>query len=187
MGDSECTKCGQAITGKAIKTKDDLFHEDNDCFCCTVCDKDLKAAPVYNKDHKLYCEKHYKENFVPKCNKCNDFIMESCVRALDVAWHKEHFNCHACNVNFTAKGLGYHQFESHGYCEPCFNKTALKQCQGCDQPIKDKALKALGNHWHVKCLTCQDCETTFEDGKSFYSREGSAICGLCAGVDEVED
>ena len=70
-----CAKCGEQLSGKAMKAKDDLYHEDN-CFCCSVCDKDLKAAPVYSRDHTLYCEKHYRENFVPKCSKCQEFIME---------------------------------------------------------------------------------------------------------------
>ena len=73
--ESCCNKCGQAITGKAMKAKDDIYHEDN-CFCCTVCSRDLKAATVFSKDHKLFCEKHYKENFVPKCAKCSDYITE---------------------------------------------------------------------------------------------------------------
>ena len=73
--DSTCNKCGQPITGKAMKAKEDLYHEDN-CFICCVCSRDLKAVSVYSKDHNLYCEKHYKDKYVPKCAKCNDFIVE---------------------------------------------------------------------------------------------------------------
>ena len=64
----------QAITGKALKIKDDLYEEN--CITCSVCSRDLKAVAVYSKDHTLYCEKHYKDKFVPKCTKCNEFITE---------------------------------------------------------------------------------------------------------------
>ncbi len=31
---------------------------------------------VYSREEKLFCEEHYKDKFVPRCAKCNDFITE---------------------------------------------------------------------------------------------------------------
>ena len=70
-----CGKCGEPITGKAMKAKERLYHENN-CFTCSVCKKDLKAVPVYSRDGNLLCEKDYREKFVPKCAQCNDFVLE---------------------------------------------------------------------------------------------------------------
>ena len=70
-----CGKCGEAITGKAMKVKERAYHEEK-CFCCSECRKDLKAVPVYSRDDNLYCERDYREKFVPKCAQCNDYILE---------------------------------------------------------------------------------------------------------------
>lgn len=74
-GDDCCGKCGEPITGKALKAKERIYHEEN-CFSCCVCKRDLKAAPVYSRDDQLYCEKDYREKFVPKCAQCNDFVLD---------------------------------------------------------------------------------------------------------------
>ena len=76
-----CGKCGEPITGKAMKAKELLYHEDK-CFSCSVCRRDLKTVPVYSRDGKLYCEKDYRENFVPKCAQCNDFVLDVCSKAM---------------------------------------------------------------------------------------------------------
>ena len=62
-------------SGKAMKAKDTLYHEDG-CFVCAECSLDLREVAVYAKDAALYCEKHYKEKFVPKCARCLDYITE---------------------------------------------------------------------------------------------------------------
>ena len=87
--------------------------------------------------------------------RCVFFLLQHCVKALDVTWHKDHFNCSSCEVNFNTKGLGYHEFEGKAYCEPCYDIAALKPCKGCNKHVKDKVLKALGGYWHATCLICQ--------------------------------
>ena len=51
--------------------------------------------------------------------------------------------------------MGYHEFENAAYCAACFDKIALKPCHGCGKGITERAMKAMGNYWHVKCLVCQ--------------------------------
>ena len=62
-------------SGRAMKAKDTLYHEEG-CFVCAECSLDLRESAVYSKDAALYCEKHYKEKFVPKCARCLDYITE---------------------------------------------------------------------------------------------------------------
>ena len=67
--------CSFGFSGKAMKAKDTLYHEEG-CFVCAECSLDLREVAVYAKDAALYCEKHYKEKFVPKCARCLDYITE---------------------------------------------------------------------------------------------------------------
>jgi len=105
------------------------------------------------------------------------------VKALESTWHKECFDCSGCNLNFNVKGLGYHEFEGRAYCEPCYDQAALKSCKSCGEGVKDKVLKALGGYWHEACLICQECHSTFGDGKSLYSRDGLPLCGVCGDIE----
>ncbi|XP_040576134.1 PDZ and LIM domain protein 7 [Lepeophtheirus salmonis] len=179
---SVCYKCNLNIEGRAMKAKDYLYHDDEKCFSCEKCNCDLRKVSVYSKDGKLYCEKNYKEEFIPKCAHCMEYIIENCVRAMDKTWHAHHFSCYDCMKTFTPD-MGYHEFEGRPYCEPCYTKTALPKCKGCSSAITDKAMKALGGQWHIKCFVCKDCKTTFEGQKSFYSVEDKPICGACAGME----
>ena len=77
VGAQDCGKCGQAITGKAMKVKETAYCAEK-CFSCTECMKDLKAVPTYSRDDKLFCERCYREKFVPKCSKCNEYVLEVC-------------------------------------------------------------------------------------------------------------
>ena len=70
-----CGKCCKEITGKAMKAKDVLYHEEG-CFVCSECGDDLRKVSTFSKEGKLYCEKDYKEKFVPKCARCLEYITE---------------------------------------------------------------------------------------------------------------
>lgn len=71
----KCGKCNEEITGRAMKARDTLYHEEG-CFVCITCNADLREVSVYSKDGQLYCEGDYKANFVPKCAKCLEYILE---------------------------------------------------------------------------------------------------------------
>lgn len=74
--DRICAFCNKEIEDQALKAKNRLYHE-NTCFKCQICSKDLKNVAVFSKeDGVLYCEDDYKAKFVPKCAKCQDYIME---------------------------------------------------------------------------------------------------------------
>ena len=75
VGSETCGKCGEPVTGKAMKIKERAYHEEK-CFSCVECMKDLKAVPVYSREEKLYCERDYREKFVPKCGQCKDYVLD---------------------------------------------------------------------------------------------------------------
>ena len=70
-----CGKCKAEITGRAMKAKDVLYHEEG-CFVCVDCGLDLREVSVYSKEGSLYCEADYKKKFVPKCAKSMEYITE---------------------------------------------------------------------------------------------------------------
>ena len=49
MGDAaveesqKCGKCNEEITGRAMKAKDTLYHEEG-CFACITCNADLRCV-----------------------------------------------------------------------------------------------------------------------------------------------
>ena len=89
--DRDCAYCGKEIEDHAMKAKDLLYHEST-CFKCQVCYKDLRNSAVFSKENVLYCENDYKEKFVPKCAKCNEYIMEvSYVAFKSVAFIERHY------------------------------------------------------------------------------------------------
>jgi len=45
-------------------------------FVCSACSLDLRSAAVYSKDEKLFCEQHYKEKFLSRCEYCHEYITE---------------------------------------------------------------------------------------------------------------
>jgi len=73
--DTNCGKCGKEVVGQAMKAKNVLYCAES-CFTCADCGSDLRSVSVYSKDASLYCESHYKQNFVPKCGKCSNYILE---------------------------------------------------------------------------------------------------------------
>ena len=37
----------------------------------------------------------------------------------------------------------------------CYIELTCSKCAGCDQPITDKAVKAMEREWHVGCFVCK--------------------------------
>ena len=83
VGSENCGKCGEPVTGKAMKIKERAYHEEK-CFSCVECMKDLKAVPVYSREEKLYCERDYREKFVPKCGQCKDYVLDVSIFSINI-------------------------------------------------------------------------------------------------------
>jgi len=178
-----CTVCSEDITDRAMKAGERLYHEHH--FTCSVCQMSLADPGVitYTKHDKLYCQDDYMRQFVPVCAKCDQYITQECVKAMDKNWHPECFQCVGCSVQFSGS-LTYRESGGAAFCDECYAEKILPKCFGCQRPITDRALKALDVQWHVKCFVCEECKTTFENSKNFYSVDGKPQCAECAGVAE---
>ncbi|MED6254993.1 LIM domain kinase 2, partial [Ataeniobius toweri] len=64
-----CAGCGGKIQDSfQMKVLQDTWH--NACFQCSVCSDNLTNW-YYEKDGKLYCQKHYWEKFGELCHGCS--------------------------------------------------------------------------------------------------------------------
>ena len=52
------------------------------------------------------------------------------------------------------------------------------QCAGCDKPITNSYITALGKTWHAKHFVCASCDQAL-DGRGFLEHEGKPYCEVC--------
>merc|ERR1712227_776025 len=79
LGDTTiCAACHENITDKAMKAKNNFYHENH--FVCSYsgCGLSLLKLSVYSKDGQLFCQCHYQEKFLSKCSKCKEYITGVC-------------------------------------------------------------------------------------------------------------
>ena len=72
--------------------------------------------------------------------------------ALDKTWHQEHFFCHQCGKPFGDSG--FHERDGKPFCREDYFAAFAPKCGGCEQPIMDNYIAALGQHWHPECFVC---------------------------------
>ena len=71
------------------------------------------------------------------------------------SWHSKCFGCEVCGLNFSTAQVGFHENEGRALCENCYANNVLPKCQGCQAPITDRTMKAMGGQWHVSCFVCK--------------------------------
>ncbi|RKO97787.1 hypothetical protein CXG81DRAFT_18007 [Caulochytrium protostelioides] len=128
------------------------------------------------------------------CNFCNEFIMsDDYIIAGSNTFHKEHFFCSQCGELFPEEATFY-QHEGRAYCEADFIAMFSEQCYGCNQPLLDNILDALGHKWHTRCFTChyKGCTTNLSQ-QGFLTHNDEPFCAthypavastLCMGCDK---
>ncbi|EGG25407.1 LIM-type zinc finger-containing protein [Cavenderia fasciculata] len=110
------------------------------------------------------------------CHRCNQFIEGSHYKAMDRAWHIDHFTCKSCN-----KGIqSFVVHDDQPYCETCYDKLFVehKTCHICSEPIFGTVVSAMNNHFHQECFKCNSCGSNFPDSE-FYQLEGKPWCYSC--------
>ena len=80
---------------------------------------------------------------------------------MERSWHSPCFGCMNCGLNFSQNDTGYHENEGQAYCEPCYTNMVLPKCKGCQKPITDRTMKAMGGQWHVTCFVCKVSQLFF--------------------------
>ncbi|CAG2180491.1 unnamed protein product, partial [Oppiella nova] len=61
------------------------------------------------------------------------------------------------------------------YCKEDYHRLFSPKCCVCTEPIKDKAINALGKMWHTYCFKCTACACPLEE-KNFYEKNGMPYC-----------
>ncbi|WKY02840.1 hypothetical protein Q1695_016268 [Nippostrongylus brasiliensis] len=112
---------------------------------------------------------------IPKgdCAQCGKPIVGQVVIALGKMWHPEHYTCCECGSE-----LGHRNFfERNGraYCEEDYHNQFSPRCAGCNGPIKDRCVTALGKNFHLQCFTCSECGREFGDD-GFHEKDGLTYC-----------
>lgn len=54
----------------------------------------------------------------------------------------------------------------------------MPKCGGCNTPVTQKPLQALGKQWHPACFKCVDCKKTLNPDK-FKDNTGKPYCDDC--------
>lgn len=142
--------------------------------------------PGDDTDGKIYCEQDYFLLFGDRCARCNEFITDQAVTAMDMKWHIEHFTCEKCT-----KPLNNTQFLSwkdKPYCRPCHASIKAQglllhiplidirmklesiYCPKCNQTISSTSQTiywrdALYHAYHFTCFECKKTldQTTFRE------------------------
>ncbi|KYR00971.1 LIM-type zinc finger-containing protein [Tieghemostelium lacteum] len=139
-------------------------------------------VPSYQKEqqHKDQQQKQHDDMYLESgelyCARCNGVIEGNHFKALDRAWHIEHFTCLECHnpiQNFVAR-------DNEAYCETCYDRKFIehKQCAACSKPIYGTVVSALGNTYHQDCFKCTSCQSSFPDNE-FYQYESKPWCHPC--------
>ncbi|MBN3316687.1 LIMK2 kinase, partial [Atractosteus spatula] len=118
-----CVGCGSRILDTFyIKVLQDVWH--NSCFQCSECCDHLTNW-YYEKDGKLYCRKHYWENFGESCHGCSLLMTGPVMAAGEYKYHPECFVCLSCKVVIEERDTYALVERSKLYCGKCHKQIVL--------------------------------------------------------------
>ncbi|XP_072289760.1 LIM domain kinase 2 [Eucyclogobius newberryi] len=119
----DCAGCGEKIQDSFhMKVLQDTWH--NACFQCSVCCDHLTNW-YYEKDGKLYCRKHYWENFGELCHGCSLLMIGPAMVAGEHKYHPECFVCLSCKVIIEDRDTYALVERSKLYCGKCYKQVIL--------------------------------------------------------------
>ncbi|XP_054165589.1 zinc finger protein 808-like isoform X3 [Oppia nitens] len=166
-----CVACGMYIVGSLVTACDEMWHPE--CFTCVNCDTILKAYNYQVQDNKQYCKPCHEKLFGPPCSACHKPTKGNRLIVLNRIWHPNCFCCVECGKILTTDNF----IERLGspYCKEDYHRLFSPKCCVCTEPIKDKAINALGKMWHTYCFKCTACGIPLEE-RNFYEKNGKPYC-----------
>ncbi|XP_070568581.1 four and a half LIM domains protein 2-like isoform X1 [Ptychodera flava] len=181
--DMNCNKCDREIEAGDIAVFADRLGDDvcwhPFCFCCSTCNELLVDLAYFTKDGKIYDERHYAEEIIPRCESCDELIFASeYTKAMNENFHGGHFACNNCDTSLT--GHRYILRDEHPYCIKCYEDVFANTCEECGKKIGTdfKDLSYKDRHWHEHCFFCQECKTSLVDAP-FGAHGDELYCGTC--------
>ncbi|KAL6064720.1 LIM and senescent cell antigen-like-containing domain protein 2 [Balamuthia mandrillaris] len=119
----------------------------------------------------------------PPCDYCGEPVVGKVTNALGKHYHPEHFVCTNCSQPFP--GGKFLEYEGKPYCEPHYYELFAPRCIACEQPIKEKVVKALGHFFHPEHFVCTGCGVSLV-GKKYKEAGGEPYCDVCKAALQVE-
>ncbi|GAM23433.1 hypothetical protein SAMD00019534_066080, partial [Acytostelium subglobosum LB1] len=111
----------------------------------------------------------------PPCAHCGEMIIGISTNALGKTYHPEHFVCTYCHQPFKGSFI---EHEGKLYCDQDYNDLFSPRCSGCQKPIEDNCITAVGNRYHPECFSCSGCGTSLK-GKPYKEEDGECYCTTC--------
>ncbi|KAK6626313.1 hypothetical protein RUM43_006624 [Polyplax serrata] len=170
-----CNNCKQGIEGKIVSALGKTWHPEH--FNCSNCKTPITGDRFNQDQGSPYCEECYANIFLKRCYKCNMPIKEKIIVALEQFWHQEHFTCADCHIELT--GLSFFEKDNVAYCQNCHMQKFAPKCKGCNRPITDTAIMALGDKWHQNCFVCSQCSRPVTEA-TFEVVEDRPLCSNCS-------
>jgi hypothetical protein len=97
-----CEKCSLPIKDKTLTTQNHHYHPS--CFTCAVDDAIIpETQPFHIRNDKLYCDLHFRSNFIKICTSCKKDITDRFINVLDKYFHEECFTCASCSASLVGK------------------------------------------------------------------------------------
>ncbi|XP_024830975.1 leupaxin isoform X3 [Bos indicus] len=168
-----CASCQKPIAGKVIHALGQAWHPEH--FVCAHCKAEIGSSPFFERSGLAYCAEDYHHLFSPRCAYCAAPILDKVLTAMNQTWHPEHFFCAHCGEVFGEEG--FHEKDKKPYCRKDFLGMFAPRCGGCNRPVLENYLSAMGTVWHPECFVCGECFSGFSTG-SFFELDGRPFCEL---------
>jgi paxillin len=189
----KCRACGDPVADAGIAACGASWH--SACFGCTVCKNALLDGQFYNGDGRPYCKDHYFEAFGTKCAKCNEYLTDVLLQALDKKWHAGCFACAHCSKPFAE--AEYYVHGGKAYCEDDYCELFCPVCPKCNCYVVEDGAVVFGETYHPWCVVCHNCNEQLEgrirkakDGNFYCEQDYLALfaqeCAGCGGVIDDE-
>ncbi|KAE9415169.1 hypothetical protein Angca_009384 [Angiostrongylus cantonensis] len=167
----DCAHCDKPIIGQVVIALGKMWHPEH--YTCCECGLELGHRNFFERNGRAFCEEDYHNLFSPRCSSCHGPIKDRCVTALNRNYHVQCFTCSECGREFGDEG--FHEKDGNTYCRRDFFRLFAPRCKGCENPIANNFVTALGTHWHPECFVCQMCGSSFAGG-TFFDDGGQPLC-----------
>ncbi|KAI8039587.1 paxillin homolog 1 [Drosophila gunungcola] len=118
---ARCSACRTPILERCFSAVGRKWHER--CFRCVSCSKPLISSSFFDINGYLFCKKHFREQFSPRCAACGEPIEDRAVVALATKWHVECFRCFICRQRIITGGFRIHKGQP--ICLACCQPTTI--------------------------------------------------------------
>ncbi|KAK0410904.1 hypothetical protein QR680_005386 [Steinernema hermaphroditum] len=119
---SRCSDCSGVVKGEAVMFGDRLLHPNH--FRCSVCQLTIKSFFFCDEGQKPTCHACWKQRN-PKCKKCQRFVSETYISAMNHNWHLGCFLCTVCAKPFP--GGRFVEYHGKPYDLDCYWGLQLRK------------------------------------------------------------